>query len=88
MAKKAFTRLFSLALTGDVSEAVAEVIVFDDDGSVIEIEDVVDPRVYQFGVPLNSTSTLNSIKTSVQNRIIADYGFTPTFIWLDDKGLF
>lgn len=89
MARKAFVLLIGLDSNGLGGIVVtARVTVYDSSSGVV----VSDPVNYPDGVAFIQTvlgyqDNLNSIRSALQAAITGEYGFTPTFVWLDDKGL-
>lgn len=71
---------------GDLSSAAVSVLatVFNSDGSLVD-----NPYhgVFNTQTDLAFSSTLASLKSEAQAKVAAEFGFTPTFVWLDDRGL-
>jgi len=67
-------------------QSVCYAIVFDNVGNIYD-HPLAPGNSYNSSIVINYSSTLSTLRTAAQNDIIDAYGFTPTFIWLDDKGL-
>ena len=87
MTYKAFVTWAGIQLDGDgLSRASFYAIVFDNVGNIYD-HPLAPGNSYNSSIVINYSSTLSTLRTAAQNDIIDAYGFTPTFIWLDDKGL-
>lgn len=69
--------------------ATGSAVVFDSSGSRVRSPDAGsgDDSPFGFFISFGATSTLASIRGDVQAAVVAAYGFTPSFLWLDDRGL-